>query len=124
MNSRHLRPWLVAIVVIVGVAVAGAARPGPAAPTKNVTAGAIAATMPGWSGAEGIMPAKPQAAAAATHEQAVRVKLPLFAGAVFSAALSAVMTRQALRRPGRPQAPLAVRVRSWSRRAPPLLSLS
>jgi hypothetical protein len=124
VNFRHLCRWLVAIFMVVGVALGGAIHREPLAATETGPAGGIAATAAGWSGAEAIMPVKPQnGSTAAAHERSPRVKIPLLATAFFAAALYAAMVRRAIRRPDGPRSPLAVRVRSVPRRGPPHLSL-
>ena len=120
MTSRRLLQWFVAIVMIVGVASAGAGRSAPMPATESLSAGGITATVSDWSGAEAIIPVKPQATVAEAHRRSVPVKVEVTLAA---AALSTAMVRQALRRPDDQQAPLAVRARSLPRRAPPLLSL-
>jgi hypothetical protein len=125
VSSRHLRRWLVAIVM--GVAAAGAGLSGPSAPASagdDPRSAAMAATASGWSGTQGIMPVQPRIDGAAAYERGVRVKLPVLVGAVAAALLAAVVPhRSGFRRQQSSRLPLALRARSLPLRAPPLLLL-
>lgn len=125
MISRHLPRWLVAILVIVGIAATG--RSGPSAPAAaggDARTADMAASLSGWSGGHGIMPVQPKIKAAAASERGVRVRLPVPVGAVAAALLGAVVPhRSRFRRQQSRQVPLALRARSRPQRAPPLLPL-
>jgi hypothetical protein len=127
VSSRHLRRWLVAIVMIVGVAAAGAGRPDPSSPAPvggDPRSAAVVVGASGWSDIQGIMPVKPQIGAASGYQRGVRVKLPVLVGAVATASLAAVVAgRSRFRRQQGSRLPLALRARSVPRRAPPLLPL-
>ena len=127
MSSRHLRRWLVAIVMIVGIAATGSGRAAPSSPAPGggePSPNVIAVSNPGWSGFQGIMPVQPRIEQAAGYERGARVKVPVLIGAVAAASLAFVVARRSgfRRRHGSPL-PLALRSRSLPRRAPPLLQL-
>lgn len=124
MSSRHLRRWLVAIVMIVGIAATGAGRSGSPAPAGGEPPAALTASASAWSGTQGIMPVQPHIEAASAYERGVRVKLPVLVGAVAAAAVAAVaVSRGGFRRHQRSRVPLALRALSLPGRAPPLLPL-
>jgi hypothetical protein len=125
VSSRHLRRWLVAIVMIAGVAMAGAGRSGPSAPgpAGDPLSPAMAASVSGPV-TQGIMPVQPQIEAASGYQRGVRVKLPVLLGAVAATSLAGVVaSRSRFRRRPSARQPLALRGRSFPRRAPPLLPL-
>ena len=126
VSSGHLRRWLVAIVMIVGVAATGRSAPSaPAAAGSDPRAADMAATVSGWSGSHGIVPVQPKVEAASTYERGVRVKLPVLIGAVAAALLGAVVPHRSgfRRRQQSSRLPLALRARPLRQRAPPLLPL-
>jgi hypothetical protein len=126
VSSHHLRRWLVAIVMIVGVAAAGGGRSGPSTPTTAAgdhRSADMAASVSGWSATHGIMPVQPKIEAGSAYERGVRVKLPVLVGAVAAALLAAVPHRCGFRRLQSSRLPLALRTRSLPLRAPPLLLL-
>jgi hypothetical protein len=123
VNARHLRCLFVAIVMIVGLAAAGAAQVDPLPSTEYRPAGGVTRTASDWSGAEGIMPLKPHVGLTAAHERTARAKLPVPLAALFTAVLSTVLIRRALHQVDSPRESLATSLRSAPRRGPPHFSL-
>ncbi len=116
---------LLATVMIIAVAAAGAGRSGASAGAQSVgTSGpaAVEGTAWGLSGPRGIMPAQPRMVAAPVSERSLRVKLPTLIGAIAAALLAAVVvSRSRLLRHQSSRLPLVLRGWSLRRRAPPLL---
>ena len=127
VSSRHLRRWLVAIVMIVGITATGAGwvgastlAPGGGEPSPN----AIAVSDPGWSRFQGIMPVQPRMDPASGSERGIRVRVAVLISAMAAASLAfAVARRTGFCRQYGSLLPLALRARSLPRRAPPLLQL-
>ncbi len=127
MSSCHLRQWLVAIAMIVGLMTVGVGRSGPAAlapVSGDSLSAAIAVSASAGYGTDAVMPTRLQIDAASGYERGVRVKLPVLVATVAAASLAGAVTRRTgLRRPLRSPLPLAVRARSLPLRAPPVLLL-
>jgi hypothetical protein len=126
VSCCHLRRWLVAIVMIVGIAAVGAGQSEPSASAsadRNPLPGG-AASARGWSATEGIVPVQARVETVSGYERGVRLKVPVLAGAVGAALLASVVaSRSGFRRHHSSRLPLALGARSVPRRAPPLLPL-
>ena len=124
MSPRHLHRWLIAIVVIAGLALAGTGHSDPSAgavPGGDRGAAASAVVAPGWGDDQGVIPLKPQIDTASGSERGIRVKLPVLLGAVAAVALAVASGPRGSRRHHTARPSLTLRTRSRPRRAPPLL---
>jgi len=120
----HLRRWLAAIVVILGIATVIAGEP----PSTSGAVGgdlrsAMGTTASGASGTEAVVPVRARLGAGSGFERAVRAKLPLLVGPGVAALAAVVASRRRLY--GQQSCRLSLAQRAWSvrRRGPPLLAL-
>jgi hypothetical protein len=124
VSPHHLRRWLIAIVVIAGLALAGAGRSDPSAGAVAGGDGGPATTAvvaPGWGDDQGVIPVKPQIDAASGSERGIRVKLPVLLGAVAAVAFAVATGPRGCWRHHTSRPSLTLRTRYRPRRAPPLL---